>query len=712
MTTASVAAGMPGQACPRLRWDVRLVERVVGGERSAVVKDPASGKYFRMQEAEVRVLRTFDGTRGIPEIVRALAEQGLQLSEAAVEAFVRSCARLGILERSFEESTTLELERLRAERRRRRSAFRGELMRMRWSFGDADRVLTATLPLVRWCFTRGFVAASIAAFAAYGLVIALAWTEFTRAVLDVADLSRLSAGRVATYVIVTLLVTLVHELGHAFTCKHHGGNVRELGFMLVYLQPAFYCNVNDAWGFPSLRARLWVTAAGMWIQMVVAGVAAVAWWLAAPGTLLSEVMLAAMIAGGLTSVLTNANPLLPLDGYFALTDWLNIPNLRQRGLAWADWWVRHRVLGLDVREPPASAREARAIRWYGALAGLYITAMLTLFAFIVLRASARTMGGVGALLALTWLVVMLGGPLRTWTRALGDSVRMRVARARRRAAGRRTAERRAAERRAAERITGWRMRVALTAVALVVAGALPWPERVRGGVHAAGVQEARVVAPIPGLVSAVLVHEGERVAAGAPLLELTDLGLSEEVERIARTADSLGALARSARARGAAGETAMLDAAHRAAVAGVATVAARAARVVRAPVGGTVETPRPERLLGRRVIAGDALLALDDADSVEVRVALVGVGSTRVRAGQELRLVSLADPSAQARATVLAIAARGTSDGAIEVRAHLARTAAWRPGVRGDAQLVLGRTTVAGALLRAMLGRVRAEVWL
>ena len=526
---------------PRLRRDVRFVEQVLGGERSAVVRDPGTGKYFRMQEAEVRVLRAFDGTRGIPAIVRALAAEGLQLSEAAVEAFARSCTRLGILERTFEEQTTLELERLRAERSRRRSPFRGELMRMRWSFGDADGVIGALMPWVRWCFTRAFVVASIAAFAAYGLVIALAWPEFTRAVLEVADLSRLSAGRVAVYVLVGLLVTLVHELGHATTCKHFGGEVRELGFMLVYLQPAFYCNVNDAWGFPALRARLWVTAAGMWIQMVVAGVAAIVWWLAAPGTLLSEVMLAAMIAGGLTSVLTNANPLLPLDGYFALTDWLGIPNLRQRGLAWAGWWVRHRLLGLDVPEPAASPREARALRWYGALAALYITTMLTLFAIVLLHASARMLGGAGVLLALAWLGVMLGKPLRTWGRAVADGVRRRVGRGR------------------------WRRRLAIAAVLTMVAGALPWPARVRGEARATAVSEALVVAPTAGIVTAVLVREGERVAAGAPLLRIADPLLAADVERLAWRADSLAALARVARARGAAGEAALLDAAGRAA---------------------------------------------------------------------------------------------------------------------------------------------------
>ena len=86
-----------------------------------------------------------------------------------------------------------------------------------------------------------------------------------------------------------------------------------MGAMLMYFEPAFFCNVNDAWTFPELRARLWVTAAGSWIQMIVASFAAMVWWAASPETLISQVALAAAIIGGFTTVLLNANPLVPLD---------------------------------------------------------------------------------------------------------------------------------------------------------------------------------------------------------------------------------------------------------------------------------------------------------------------------------------------------------------------------------------------------------------
>ena len=149
----------PGAPC--LRADISIIEQVYRGETSFVVKDLAAQKYFRFGAAEVRVLRAFDGQHTATEIAAGLAEDGMRISAQAVESFARTMANAGFLERALEERTTLQMERLRAERhvRRRPALFRGELLRMRWSFGDPDAMLTRSLPYVDWMFSRTFVAA-------------------------------------------------------------------------------------------------------------------------------------------------------------------------------------------------------------------------------------------------------------------------------------------------------------------------------------------------------------------------------------------------------------------------------------------------------------------------------------------------------------------------------------------------------------------------
>ena len=688
---------------PKLRRDIVVVEQRFRGEQSFVVKDPATKKYYRMRPAEARVLRALDGERSAEQVAAALGDEGLRVSPAAVESFARTCGRLGLLERTLAERSTLELERLRAERRRRRSLFRGELMRMRWSVGDPNRLFDRLMPALRWCFTPGFIAASVVLFVLYGAIVVVAWPEFTRAVASLTALDALTPSRVLLLVAVGLVVIGTHELGHGFVCKHFGGEVHEMGVMLIYFQPAFYCNVNDAWSFPELRARLWVTAAGSWVQVVLASLAAIVWWAARPDTLVAEAALATMLIGGLTTVITNANPLLPLDGYFALSDWLEIPNLRQRALAHAGWWVRRHALRLDVPEPPASARERRVFLVYGALAAVYITMVLTIVGVLALRWSAAAFGVAGGVATAAAIGALLREPMRTWGRALVFAAR--AWRARRRAPGR-----------------GGRRRLvrgALAALAvLAVLAVVPWPISVAGSFRATSARGLEVVVPEGGVVTEVLVREGERVVAGAPLLRLTDVGAERARETRAREVDSLAVQAAAALAAGDAGNAARLDAAHRAAATRASALRQRlVALTVRAPTDGDVATPRPESLLGRRLPPGDRTLVIADPDSVELRISLRGAGAALARPGQLVRLVSYAgvEEPVEARLSGVAAAAPGapTTGGAgVEARVRLPRGAAWRPGATGEARVEIARSTVLGALAWAVRARLRPELLL
>src|SRR2546428_7016742 len=220
-----------------------------------------------------------------------------------------------------------------------------------------------------------------------------------------------------------MVVVCVHELGHGFTCKYFGGQVHELGAMLIYFQPAFYCNVNDAWTFPDLRARLWVTAAGSWIQLVLAALAAIVWWLAQPGTLISQLALFLVGIGGVTTVVANAHPLIPPAGHYVLTDYLGIPNLRARALGYMAWLVKRHVLRLTVPPPPADAHERRVFAAYGTLALLYSTGLLLFLVAAIFGWGGRTWGTVGALAFAVALWTMLRGRLRAAARSVAASLR-------------------------------------------------------------------------------------------------------------------------------------------------------------------------------------------------------------------------------------------------------------------------------------------------
>jgi putative peptide zinc metalloprotease protein len=688
---------------PRLRPDLTIVEQSFKGETSFVVKDPSTRKYFRFGKVEIAVMRCFDGRRTPDEIAGALAEQGMRIPARTVEGFARKLSSIGVLERTLVERTTLELERLRAERRKRRQPklFRGELLRMRWSMGDPDTLLGRTLPVVRWCFTPAFVAVSAVLFVAYFAILAAGWGEFSHDVTQLFSLSHLTLGAVAELWFTALVVVLIHELGHAFTCKYFGGEVHEMGFMLVYFQPAFYANVTDAWSLPELRARLWVTAAGSWIQLVVASIAAIVWSIVRPGTVVSDVAIAAMLIGGAMTVVTNMNPLIPLDGYFALTDWLEIPNLRQRAQAYVGWWVRRNLLRLELPEPPVSDREKRVFLIYGTLAVCYVTFLLGLIGSWVVGWSRAALGAIGAAIAVAGILALARHAIVEWSRAVMLAVRTR---------------------RAEKKAGGWRRFAFLAAsgvlIAVIVMALVPWNLTASGRFVLAPVRKMDLVAPDSGILADVFVREGTRVPAGAPVARIVDRSLERELVAEARLVDSLSIAATRARATNQPAAVARLDDEHAASVARLSGLQTRIdALTLRSPWSGVVTTTRVEEQTGRRVDFGTPILSIATVDSIEARVSLLGAGATRVRAGQVVRLVTDADPSASIAASVGAVSTAGrgisTADaGGIEARIPIRAEGAWRAAATGEASVQIQRSSLLGAIWWAMRQRVRGDLLL
>jgi putative peptide zinc metalloprotease protein len=470
-----------------------------------------------------------------------------------------------------------------------------------------------------------------------------------------------------------------------------------MGFMLLYFQPCFYCNVNDAWSFPELKARLWVTAAGSWIQFAIAGIAAIVWWAAAPGTFVSDVAFATMLVGGVTAIMSNMNPLIPLDGYFALSDWLEIPNLRQRAFGHLSWWLKRHVLRLEMEEPAVSPRERQVFLWYGALAAVYIVFTLSVTALIVGGWASAAFGGIGVMIVVAWVAATIAKPVRAGLSSVALAIRAKRAMLR----------------------ELWResprpRRLALGAIAmLLVILVLPRWLTVTGEFTAAPAGALALVAPELGVIRQISAREGVRAAAGQVLARLE----SPELDRIraatAQEVDSLAADELLARGRGWTDEVERL-AAERASAEGRlrALDARRAALTLRVRSAGEVLTPRPELLLGRRKDIGDTVLLLAGGDSVELRIRISGGGASLVVPGQTVSLAPYGDPAHPLLARIRSVAAASRRPDAVEARVLAAAGGVWLPGATGEASVRLRRSTVGGALWWGIRKRIRTDLLL
>ena len=347
---------------PKLRADLLISPQVAGAETTFVVKDPVTQRFFRFGEVEHFVARQLDGSTPL-DIVRQRVEQQFDqpLQTDTLETLVRQLRGCRLLESP--EARDLPAGRVR-----------GSLLYLRLKAFDPDRLLGALVPPLRFLFTPGFLAltAVLILFAA-GVTIGH-WFEISR---GVGGLYRFDALLIAWLTV--LSVTTAHEFAHGLTCKRFGGEIHEIGFLLIYFQPAFYCNVSDAWLFPRKSSRLWVTFAGAYLEIVVWALATAVWSVVDIDTPLSFIALVIMTTSGIKT-LFNLNPLIKLDGYYLLSDYLEIPNLRQKSADYLKMLVTRGWRTTMSRTRELSLRERRIFIVYGLLAGAYSVWLLGLIA--------------------------------------------------------------------------------------------------------------------------------------------------------------------------------------------------------------------------------------------------------------------------------------------------------------------------------------------
>ncbi len=339
---------------PKSRNDLVTSRQVTSKGVVFVIKDPVRDSFYRLPEEAYFILENLDGETPI-SVVRQRVEEKFQasLTPAELAGFIGGLDDAGLLENGRNQ---------RKSKRARR--IQGSPLYLRIRFLDPDRLFNFLAPRIRFFFTPLFMMISAATILSAAYIAITNWTN----VVD--DLPRLlSYSSIPLIVAVVFLVVTMHEFAHGLTCKHFGGEVHELGFFLVYLQPALYCNVSDAWLFPEKSKRLWVGFAGPYFELFLWGLATLTWWLTDVETWINYLALIVVTTSGIKT-LFNFNPLIKLDGYYLLSDWLEIPNLRKKGFACFSGAFK-RLFGVRVpllEQMPA--RELRLCMMYGLVAGI------------------------------------------------------------------------------------------------------------------------------------------------------------------------------------------------------------------------------------------------------------------------------------------------------------------------------------------------------
>jgi putative peptide zinc metalloprotease protein len=386
------------ESYPKFRRDLIISQQEFEKVTYYVIKDPITQKFFRIKEFEYFITQKLDGETPPEEIVQKFRDHfNIKLPQETLHNFIHRLESLGFLEGEVSER---ELARLQYQRR----SFFGKLLFIKLKGFDPDKLLSRMVKRFRFLFTRSFLVFSLFIIILAILITLSNWGDLGYSFKGIFKLGTILEIWVAIFIVVVL-----HEFAHGLTCKHFGGEVHEMGFLLLYFQPCFYCNVSDAYLFKEKSKKLLVTFAGAYCQVFLWAIATLLWRITALDTGLNRFLFVVVITSGIT-VLFNFNPLIKLDGYYLLADYLEIPNLRQKAFGYISSLLKKRFLEQTSVQVEASPRAKRIYVWYGILSLLY-SALLLLFVFIkVEQFLVSQLGGFGFILFLFILFLILRQP--------------------------------------------------------------------------------------------------------------------------------------------------------------------------------------------------------------------------------------------------------------------------------------------------------------
>ncbi len=358
-----LAASAQAQVLPVRRTDLLL--GAAGEDGSCVVKDRRTNEYFRLGPEEAFLLSRLDGRQNAEDVRQSFGQRfGEVLPPEDFEDFLAIARERRLVESNHgSESGAPQLTSGDVSRSRQ------SLLYWRVRLFDPDRLMTWLEPRLRFAWTQGFLIVSASSVVA---ALFLAYANGELIVSHFSEALRWQTVLLAWFVLVA--VTTLHEFAHGLTCKHFGGEVHEIGFLLMFFIPCFYCNVSDAWLFREKSKRLWVTFAGGYLDLVLWSLAIFAWRLTPVGTLANHLAWVLLSVLG-ARVFFNFNPLLKLDGYYLLSDLCETPNLRERAIGRMQATARHLLWGAPR---PCREKGGRAPFWLGLTMWIFSLGFLVL----------------------------------------------------------------------------------------------------------------------------------------------------------------------------------------------------------------------------------------------------------------------------------------------------------------------------------------------
>jgi len=494
----------------RYRGDLVTNRQVYQGQAWYVVKDPIGLSYYRFRPEEYALLEMLDGEASLEDLKDNFEARfpPRRITVDEVSRFVSTLHRSGLVigDRAGQGPQL-------NERRRQRvwSEWKNwlrSIMCLRFRGIDPDWILNKINPWFGWLYSPPALMIAVA-YIFTALMLVLVNFETFRSKLP--EFHQFFASGNWFYLAAALGITkVIHEFGHGLSCKYYGGECHEMGFMLLVFTPCLYCDVSDSWMLPSKWKRMMIGAGGMYIELILASTATFLWWNSHEG-LFNQMCLNVMFVSSVSTLLFNANPLMRFDGYYILSDMLEIPNLRTKSSTSLSRLAKKWCLGVKLQDDPFLPKRHQGLfALYSIASTIYMwVLMISIFMFVWNAMKPYRMEAIGRMLALFGIYGLIVRPITGIYKFL-------------KVPGRR------------DEVKSLNMTITGVVVALIAAAIcfIPLPQRVWCPAELRPRGEETVYVTVDGRLEDILVEANDRVAEGDELATFSNIDLELQIAEL------------------------------------------------------------------------------------------------------------------------------------------------------------------------------------
>jgi putative peptide zinc metalloprotease protein len=608
-------AKIVGQRYPRLHPEIVAKEHIQEGERVIRAYVPGVDSLFNLSPQNWQFAQLFNGQRSYEEVAELYRQQtGLELSVSDVREVADALESMNFWYKTPLEKNVTLMQKTAAERRKalHQKKKYGDLSLIMFPAMNPDRFLNWLHETAGFLYAPWFVAITICAFLAMGGIFVTHWSEISRDTVQFYNFADKTWKDVAVFWLLGCALGCIHEVAHGLTCKHYGGRVHSMGFALIYLSPAFYTDTTEGMVTADRNQRLMISVAGVWSEMMVCAIATPVWWGTAAGTALHDFAYIVILITGFGVVLINWNPLIKLDGYYMLSEILEISDLKETSTLFVSSWVKKYIWRLPVEVPYVPRRRRLGFAVYAILSGIY--------SYLILYVVARFVGNAFRNFNPEWSFIpelaTAGLIFRSRIRTLVNFMKFVYLDKKDRV----------------KSWFSWQRSLPVAACVLLVLLAPVWHESTEGRFVLEAVAEAPIRALVPGTVTAVYADEGQIVSAGQPLVRMQNLEIEGRVAHGQAALKEASARAIAAGLRNREQGPALQERERLSRQVSELAVAAENLEL-KSPISGTVLTRRTVDKLGAYLKAGTPILEVADLSRLRARLFVAEPDMYKIQAG-------------------------------------------------------------------------------